>query len=147
MGFMAARFGDPHICPMFDGPKPHVGGPVLPPTQVTVMTGKSLQARFMDKLTCVGPPDMFAKGSPTVYVVGQMAARALVDMTAHLGMCVVGCPTVLIGDVGVVTPGMGDMSVLAGFGSPATAAVGEQTKGMIEAAKEGAPFFEQCSKG
>ena len=146
MGFMAARLGDPHVCPMFDGPKPHVGGPVLPPTQATVLTGKMPQARFMDKLTCVGPPDMFAKGSPTVIVVGQMAARAMVDMTMHGGMCVVGCPTVLIGDVGVVTPGMADVSVLAGFGSPATGAIGEQTKGMIEAAKQGAPFVEQCSK-
>ena len=27
--------GDTHVCPLSDGPKPHVGGPVLPPGMVT----------------------------------------------------------------------------------------------------------------
>ncbi|KXK21522.1 MAG: hypothetical protein UZ18_ATM001000281, partial [Armatimonadetes bacterium OLB18] len=31
MSFPAARVTDMHTCPMSDGPKPHVGGPILPP--------------------------------------------------------------------------------------------------------------------
>ena len=26
-----------HTCPMFDGPKPHVGGPILPPGGIPVL--------------------------------------------------------------------------------------------------------------
>lgn len=33
----AARVSDSHVCPMVDpGPKPHVGGPVLPPGEPSV---------------------------------------------------------------------------------------------------------------
>ena len=35
----AARITDMHTCPMFDGPKPHVGGPILPPGKPTVLIG------------------------------------------------------------------------------------------------------------
>jgi uncharacterized Zn-binding protein involved in type VI secretion len=45
---------------------------------------------------CVGPPDVIAKGSMTVLIMGQPAAR-IGDMTAHGGNIVVGMPTVLIG--------------------------------------------------
>jgi len=79
-------------------------------------------------------------------VVGQMAARALVDVTVHGGMCVMGEPTVLIGNVGIVTPGMMEMAVLPGFGSPTNGAP-EQLKAMIAAAQEGKPFCEQCNQG
>ncbi|PMP77167.1 MAG: type VI secretion protein, partial [Roseiflexus castenholzii] len=27
----AARVSDMHTCPLSDGPKPHVGGPIMPP--------------------------------------------------------------------------------------------------------------------
>lgn len=96
MTMPAARVGDMHTCPMFDGPKPHVGGPILPPCAVTVITGGMPQARVTDMATCVGPPDTIAKGSATVYVNGLMAARVM-DLTAHGGVIVMGCPTVLIG--------------------------------------------------
>lgn len=36
MGQPAARITDMHVCPMFNGPVPHVGGPILPPGAVTV---------------------------------------------------------------------------------------------------------------
>lgn len=97
MANMAARVGDPHICPMSDGPKPHVGGPVLPPCAVTVLTGGMPQARVTDKATCVGVPDVFVIGSPTVLVNNLMAIRVLQDITMHGGNVVVGCPTVIIG--------------------------------------------------
>lgn len=96
MGPPAARVADMHTCPMITGVVPHVGGPILPPAAVTVLTGGMPQARVGDMLTCVGPPDVIAIGSFTVLVAGQPAAR-IGDMTAHGGVIIIGCPTVMIG--------------------------------------------------
>jgi uncharacterized Zn-binding protein involved in type VI secretion len=92
----AARLTDMHTCPMFDGPKPHVGGPITAPGAPTVLIGSLPAARVGDMVTCVGPPDTIAQGSVTVMIGGQPAAR-MGDMTAHGGVIVVGQPTVLIG--------------------------------------------------
>ncbi|MEX2138953.1 MAG: PAAR domain-containing protein [Pirellulales bacterium] len=81
-------------------PVPHVGGPVLPTGEPTVLIGFMPAARVTDKCLCVGPPDPIAKGSPTVHIGKLMAAR-LGDLTMHGGVITVGCPTVLIGDVGM----------------------------------------------
>ena len=43
---------------------PHVGGPILPPGCPTVLIGMMPAARVGDMATCVGPPDVIAKGSP-----------------------------------------------------------------------------------
>ncbi len=96
MGQPAARAGDMHVCPMVTGLVPHVGGPILPPCCLTVLTGGLPQARVTDMAVCVGPPDVIALGSFTVLVGGLPAAR-LGDLTAHGGTIVVGLPTVLIG--------------------------------------------------
>jgi uncharacterized Zn-binding protein involved in type VI secretion len=95
MGLPAARVSDMHTCPLAT-PTPHVGGPVLPPGCPTVLVGGLPAARATDLCTCAGPPDAIVKGSPTVLVGGLPAAR-LGDITAHGGVIVVGCPTVLIG--------------------------------------------------
>src|SRR5438270_743480 len=100
----AARLGDMHTCPMVTGIVPHVGGPILPPGCPTVMIGFLPAARVTDMATCVGPPDIIAKGSPTVLIGGLLAAR-IGDLTAHGGVIVLGCPTVIIGEVGMGTPG------------------------------------------
>jgi uncharacterized Zn-binding protein involved in type VI secretion len=81
---------------MVTGVVPHVGGPILPPCATTVLTGGMCQARVGDMLTCAGPLDVIAVGSSTVLVSGQPAAR-LGDQTAHGGVIVLGCPTVIIG--------------------------------------------------
>ena len=96
MGMPAARVGDPHVCPMFDGPKPHVGGPILPAGCPTVLIGGMPAARATDMATCVGPPDILTPGSGTC-LIGSLPAVRMGDMTAHGGSIVVGCPTVLIG--------------------------------------------------
>lgn len=96
MGQPAARVSDMHVCPMVTGVVPHVGGPILPPCQPTVLTGMLPQARVSDMAVCVGPPDVIALGSFTVIVGGMPAAR-MGDMTAHGGNIVLGCFTVLIG--------------------------------------------------
>jgi uncharacterized Zn-binding protein involved in type VI secretion len=92
----AARITDMHVCPAFDGPKPHVGGPIIPPCCPTVIVCGMPQARITDKAICVGPIDVIVKGSATVFVGGLPAAR-IGDMTAHGGVIITGCPTVLIG--------------------------------------------------
>lgn len=92
----AARVGDMHTCPMSDGPKPHVGGPVLPPGCPTVLIGGLPAARLGDMATCVGPPDSIAMGSSTVMIGGMPAARQG-DVTSHGGTIVAGCPAVIIG--------------------------------------------------
>ena len=101
----AARIGDLHVCPLSDGPKPHVGGPVSMGCP-TVMIGFLPAARVGDMCVCVGPPDSIAKGSPTVKIGGMMAAR-MGDLTAHGGTITFGSPTVMIGDVGMGAAVMG----------------------------------------
>ena len=96
MGMPAARVTDMHVCPMVTGIVPHVGGPILPPCQPTVLTQMLPQARVTDMAVCIGPPDIIVKGSATV-LVGKMPAARLGDMTAHGGTIVLGCFTVLIG--------------------------------------------------
>ena len=96
MGMPAARITDMHVCPIFTGPVPHVGGPILPPGGVTVLIGSLPAARLFDQATCVGPPDVIIKGSSTVLINNLPAAR-LGDSTVHGGTIVLGLPTVLIG--------------------------------------------------
>jgi uncharacterized Zn-binding protein involved in type VI secretion len=85
-----------HTCPMFSGPVPHVGGPILPPCSVQVLIGFMPAARVTDMATCVGPPDVIVKGSSSV-MIGFLPAARMGDTTAHGGVVVVGCPTVMIG--------------------------------------------------
>ncbi|HMO59584.1 MAG TPA: PAAR domain-containing protein [Roseiflexaceae bacterium] len=93
----AARVTDTHVCPMSDGPKPHVGGPILPPGTPTVLIGKLPAAGVGDMATCAGPPATILMGSTSVRIGGKFAAR-IGDPTAHGGRIVgPGCPTVNIG--------------------------------------------------
>lgn len=92
----AARISDMHTCPLSDGPKPHVGGPILPPGSVNVLIGGLPAAKLGDMAVCVGPPDSLVQGSATVLINNMPAAR-MGDMTAHGGVIVAGNPTVLIG--------------------------------------------------
>ncbi|MCA9572990.1 MAG: PAAR domain-containing protein [Alphaproteobacteria bacterium] len=91
----AARIGDMHVCPAFNGPVPHVGGPIVLGC-FTVIVGGMPQARVGDMAICVGPPDSIAKGSGTVQV-GKLPAARMGDTTVHGGNIVLGLPTVMIG--------------------------------------------------
>jgi uncharacterized Zn-binding protein involved in type VI secretion len=94
---MAARITDMHVCPKVEpGPVPHVGGPILPAGEPTVLIGGLPAARLGDMATCTGPPDTIIAGSGTVLIGGKPAAR-MGDSTAHGGVIVIGCPTVIIG--------------------------------------------------
>ncbi len=94
----AARVSDMHVCPKVEpGPVPHVGGPVLPAGDPTVLIGFMPAARQGDLAVCAGPPDTITQGEATV-LIGDLPAARLGDALEHGGVIVVGCPTVLIGD-------------------------------------------------
>ncbi len=92
----AVRVGDMHVCPMVDGVVPHVGGPVLPSGNATVLIGGMPAACVGDLCVCIGPPDMIASGSSSVLIGGRPAA-IMGSLTAHGGTIVSASPTVLIG--------------------------------------------------
>lgn len=92
----AARATDMHTCPMSDGPKPHVGGPILPGGNTTVLVGGMPAAVVDDNCVCAGASDALTTGSSSVFIAGKPAVR-MGDPTAHGGTVTVGCPTVMIG--------------------------------------------------
>jgi hypothetical protein len=82
---------------------------------------------------------MIAMGSPTVLIGNLMAAR-MGDPTVHGGVIVIGCPTVIIGEVGMGSPVEG-----GGFeASLSEAEVIPQIAALVEAAISGAPFGPIC---
>lgn len=92
----AARLNDMHVCPMVTGTTPHVGGPIMPPGEPTVLIEGMPAARVGDMALCTGPPDTITAGSGTVFIGGKPAAR-MGDSTAHGGSIILGATTVLIG--------------------------------------------------
>lgn len=92
----AVRVGDMHTCPMVTGSVPHVGGPCMPAGEPTVLIGGMPAIRVGDMASCSGPPDTIVIGSATVLIGGKPAAR-VGDTTAHGGVIIQGCTTVLIG--------------------------------------------------
>lgn len=128
----AARITDMHACPESNGPVPHVGGPIISGSP-DVLIGGLPAARVTDKLTCVGPPDTIVMGSPMVLINGLMAAR-MGDQTAHGGVIVGGCGTVLIGTSGSASSG--DLGAVGA--GPVTPPVC-----LINAAQSGTPFVRQ----
>lgn len=92
----AARATDMHTCPMTDGPKAHVGGPLLPGGNSTVLIGGMPASVVGDSCVCVGPTDSLIMGSSSVLIAGKPAVR-MGDSTAHGGVVVLGCMTVIIG--------------------------------------------------
>ncbi len=144
----AARIGDMHVCPMVTPgtpPVPHVGGPITGPGVPTVLIGNMPAAVMGDMCTCVGPPDSVILGSTGVLIGSKPAAR-MGDMTAHGGSIVMGCPTVLIGEIspGTVTTKT-SLTILEQF-SPLASGVAQQVLAMQQAADVGKPFCEVCTK-
>lgn len=151
MGKPAARVGDMHVCPMVDGVKPHVGGPVLPAGVPNVLIGGMPAAAMGDMCTCVGAPDVIVMGSTGVMIGGRPAAR-MGDMTAHGGSVVLGCFTVLIGEVagsGGSAGGAGGGNAIGADGSTAGAAQAKDitnAQSLKKAAQSGAATAEKKEK-
>lgn len=152
MGKPAARAGDMHVCPMVDGLKPHVGGPVMPPGTPNVLIGGMPAATLGDMCTCASAPDIITMGSSGVLIGGKPAAR-MGDMTAHGGNIVLGCFTVLIGESG----GGGGGGAGAGGGGGAGAGGGGKagakqskdnanSKALKDAAKNGDDKADKTNK-
>jgi uncharacterized Zn-binding protein involved in type VI secretion len=93
---LASRLTDMHTCPMVTGLVPHVGGPVVSPGVPSVLIESLVAAVVGDQCTCVGPTDSIARGSSSVRIGGRAAAR-IGDPTAHGGVIVGSCSTVLVG--------------------------------------------------
>ena len=99
----ALRAGDMVVCPLSDGPKPHVGGAITPAAAVPTVLIGSMPAAVANGLpggiVCVSPaPNGIAVGSATVLIGGFPSAR-VGDLSTH-GTPIVpgpGCPTVIIG--------------------------------------------------
>lgn len=85
-----------HICPMKDGKKEHVGGPVIKGSSNVFARNKPV-CRLGDQLQCQSPSlDMVAKGSNAVFANGKPIAR-MGDQTVHGGNILEGIPNILIG--------------------------------------------------
>ena len=91
----AARVTDPHSCPKKRGER-HVGGPILPDGEPTVLIGNRPAARVGDHAACQGPPDKIETGEETVLIGKRFAARRG-DWTEHGGRISSGFKSVLIG--------------------------------------------------
>ncbi|MDZ7638938.1 MAG: M91 family zinc metallopeptidase [Bryobacterales bacterium] len=72
----ASRIGDMHTCPLFDGPKPHVGGPIVLGS-FNVLTCSVPQSFMGNPAVCVGPPDSLMLGVPTVLIGQAMGFGAI----------------------------------------------------------------------
>lgn len=92
----ASRISDQHTCPIVEPKPPHVGGPIITPSAPNVLIGGLPAAGVGSTAICNGPSDSVVLGSFTVLVGGRPQAR-IADSTAHGGIIVVGCPTVLVG--------------------------------------------------
>ena len=69
-GKPALRAGiDMHVCPLFDGPKPHVGG-VVSIGSTTVFFNKMPAVRVGDLITEAGAPNAIVQGANTVIIGG-----------------------------------------------------------------------------
>ncbi len=67
-GKPAWRVGsDFHACPLFDGPKPHVGG-VVSMGSTTVLINSLPAARMGDIIAEAGPPNTIVMGEVTVNI-------------------------------------------------------------------------------
>jgi uncharacterized Zn-binding protein involved in type VI secretion len=61
--------GDPHLCPMSSGPKPHVGG-IITKGSSSVLVGGFPVARVGDPTVCTPEPGNIAAGEMSVLIGG-----------------------------------------------------------------------------
>lgn len=149
MGKPAARISDMHTCPMVTPglpPIPHVGGPITGPGCPTVLIGGLPAAVMGDMCVCVGPPDTIILGSTGVMIGGKPAAR-MGDQCAHGGAIVVGCPTVLIGEISGAASNISNQLVQNVNKIPPSAKSKiAKIQSFKEAARLGKPFVKECSQ-
>ena len=158
----AARVTNNHVCPMVTGVVPHVGGPIILGS-FGVLTMCLPQARLMDPMVCVGPPDMIRPPCCLTVIVGEMMPGAPV-MPAMVVLAPMMGATAGAGGMGVAAGAGGTTmspSAAGAAGAAATAgtvpvgavtnspygpgAAGTAAAATMSAAKEAAaPFVEKC---
>ncbi len=93
----AARIGDMHTCPLYDGATAHVGGNITLAGSSNVLIGGQPAATQSSICQCVSPAtNMVQSGSTSVLINDKPAARQG-DPTAHGGVISTGFARVLIG--------------------------------------------------
>ncbi len=99
----ALRMGDIAACPLTEGPKPHVGGPITAVAAVPSVWIGGAQAAVANArpggIVCVSPAQNgIAKGSRTV-LIGDFPAARVGDPSLHNVPIAPGpgCATVIIG--------------------------------------------------
>jgi uncharacterized Zn-binding protein involved in type VI secretion len=97
MSTLAARKGDRHRCPLFDGQTPHLGG-VITSGASSVLIEEKLAAVAGAPCRCTGSASLnsISGGSSSVLIEGKPASR-LGDATGHGGLIIESSATVLIG--------------------------------------------------
>lgn len=79
------RLGDPHLCPAFDGNKPHIGGAVGGPGAVGVFVEGRPVSLAGDTAGCQSPKqDRMTQGIEGVFVEGNLVADSE-SLTDHGG--------------------------------------------------------------
>lgn len=97
MGVAIAVKGSKHICPMVEGTKPHVGGPVSEVCMTGVLINGIPVAVVGDKCTCTGgsSPDEITLGCSGVFINGKELA-IVGSMTQHGGVIIEGVAGVTV---------------------------------------------------
>lgn len=97
MGVAVVVKGNKHICPMVEGLKPHVGGPVNEVSMTGVLINGIPVAVVGDKCICTGSgsADEITLGCSGVLVNGKQIA-IVGSMTQHGGIIIEGVPGVTI---------------------------------------------------
>ena len=95
MPFPCAMLTSFQLCPMLDGPVPHVGGVIVESTCDNVIAGILPAASMLSTAICIGPPATVLDGSPT-FIADFMPVAVMLSTTDHGGEVLEGLPTMLI---------------------------------------------------
>ena len=91
----AAFLTSMQVCPFFDGPIPHVGGPIIETTADNIIVVIFPMAAMGSTAICVGPPATVLDGSPT-FIADFTPAGIMLASTDHGGVVVEGEPTMIV---------------------------------------------------
>ena len=83
------------VCPLLDGPIPHIGGPILETTADNIILGILPAATIGSVAMCIGPPAMVVDGSPA-FIADVMPVATMLGETDHAGVIIEGEPTIIV---------------------------------------------------
>ena len=83
------------VCPMLDGPVPHVGGVILETEADNIILGILPAATITSMAMCIGPPATILEGSPA-FIADVLPVATLTAMTDHGGCVLEGEPTIIV---------------------------------------------------